>query len=311
MIRDEEPEMPSDTGIEPPQPMNIRDRRALWRVFFWGGSTAFALAAAAFIATTDFGAQHLRQTLASVLEPANAAVIQSPERAAQAEREIRQLAETVKKLTGDRDRLSARVAMLEQSLDDITGSVKRQAEQLAAAQEGSQARAQATAKEAATPPPVISAPTTTLATVTPADPTVKSAPAPTITGAVPAIAEPPGPVTAAVPLPPSRAGVSAEPASEEIPPMVKNEIGIDVGGASTMEALRAHWAAVKANHGPLLGGLRPLIVTRAKKPAGAEYRLILGPLPTAAAATRLCAQFASAHSFCRAGVFSGQILAMR
>ena len=43
------------------------------------------------------------------------------------ENETRRLSETVQALTADRDRLLARVASLERSLEDVTSSIKRQA----------------------------------------------------------------------------------------------------------------------------------------------------------------------------------------
>src|SRR5262249_60540877 len=48
-------------------------------------------------------------------------------RAADMENETRRLSETVQALTADRDRLLARVASLERSLEEVTGSIKRQA----------------------------------------------------------------------------------------------------------------------------------------------------------------------------------------
>ena len=316
--------MPGDNGIDAPD-LHIRDRRALWRAIFWGGSTAFALVAATLIATSDFGTQRLHQALASIIEPGTAVAIPSPQKLAQTEQQIRQLGETVQTLAGDRDRLLARVATLEETLQDVTGSVKRQADRLAAqeiAQKNAHAGAAATTAAttaaagaappptlaASTPPPSISAPATTVATIVPTEPAAKPTSAPAITGAVPASSEA---AASGVPLPPSRGNAVPEPATEQMPTIVKNEIGVDVGGAPTMEGLRAHWAAVKANHGPLLAGLRPMVVVRVKKPAGADYRLVLGPLANAAAAARLCAQFVLARGTCRAGVFSGQILAMR
>jgi hypothetical protein len=116
--------------------------------------------------------------------------------------------------------------------------------------------------------------------------------------------------TEAVPLPPVR--VAAAPASEpaaEPPPPAKLEYGIDLGGAASIEVLRIHWAAMKANYGPLLAGLHPVATQHTKTPTGVTYRLVAGPLPNAAEAARLCARFPVTRTGCRPAKFSGVQLA--
>src|SRR6185503_18055690 len=83
----------------------------------------------------------------------------------------------------------------------------------------------------------------------------------------PPAAEPPAPAAAAPALP-----QPGQPA-----------IGIDIGGSSTPALLNARWAAMKAHHGPLLLGLSPLALHE-RRPGRLPYRLVLGPLPDAAAA---------------------------
>ena len=82
------------------------------------------------------------------------------------------------------------------------------------------------------------------------------------------------------------------------------EVGIDLGGARSLEIMQARWAAVKANFGPLLNGLRPL-VARDPRPHMTPYRLIVGPLPNAAAAAQVCARFAASRVTCRTTKFAG------
>jgi hypothetical protein len=116
--------------------------------------------------------------------------------------------------------------------------------------------------------------------------------------------------TEAVPLPPVR--VAAAPASEpaaEPPPPAKLEYGIDLGGAASIEVLRIHWAAMKANYGPLLAGLHPLASQYPKYPTGVTYRVVAGPLPTAAEAAKLCARFPVTRTGCHPAKFSGVQLA--
>ena len=112
-----------------------------------------------------------------------------------------------------------------------------------------------------------------------------------------------------IPLPPVR--VAAAPASEPAaePPPTKLEYGVDLGAATSLEALRIHWAAVKANYGPLLVGLHPLATQHTKTPTGVTYRLVAGPLPDIGAATQLCARFPVTRTGCRAAKFTGLQLA--
>jgi hypothetical protein len=241
---------------EPDLP-NIRKHlrpRAASRVFGWGGAATLALAAVAYIGQTDAGSKRLQLALAMVSEPARV-VAQIPPPSSEAE--TQRLAAQVRDLAADRERLTARIAMLERNLDDMTGSIKKQSEQLAAA------------RAAATPPPVPSAPAST----------------PVVVAASPA----------------------SEPAAE--PPPAKLEYGVDLGAATSLEALRIHWVAVKANYGPLLVGLHPLATQHTKTPTGVTYRLVAGPLPDIAAATQLCARFPVTRTGCRAAKFTGVQLA--
>lgn len=302
----------------PPEPdlSNIRKNaraRPLWRLFGWGSAASIALAAVALISQTEAGNERLKLALAYTGEPV-LAVAQIPPRAAETEAETKRLAAQVRALAADRERLTARIAVLEHNLDDMTGSIKQQSEQLAAA------------RAANTPPPAPSAPATTPVIVAVAPP-----PAPALPSlAMPALSEtaaswPPKSSETADPAPPPDASKGAaepapippvrvaaapasEPAAEPLPP-AKTEFGIDLGGASSIEALRVHWATLKANYGPLLTGLQPLIAQHPKHPSGVTYRLVVGPLPNAAEAARLCARFPVMRTGCHAAKFSGAQLA--
>ena len=108
-----------------------------------------------------------------------------------------------------------------------------------------------------------------------------------------------------VPMPPER--VAAIPASEPAAPP-KLEYGIDIGGSSSTAVLRARWSEVKANFGPQMAGLRPLIA-HDRRVGHLPYRLVIGPVPNSAAATGLCGQFRLARGRCRAARFVGEPLA--
>jgi len=298
---------------EPDLP-NIRKHlrpRTAWRVLGWGGAATLALAAVAYIGQTDAGSKRLQLALAMVSEPAR--VINEPVRVVAQipppsnDAETQRLAAQVRDLAADRERLTARIAMLERNLADMTGSIKKQSEQLAAA------------RAAATPPPMPSAPATTPVVVAAPPPPAPALPALTPL-AMPKVnesaagwaASTPQTAEAApeqIPLPPVR--VAAAPASEPAaePPPTKLEYGVDLGAATSLEALRIHWAAVKANYGPLLVGLHPLATQHTKTPTGVTYRLVAGPLPDIGAATQLCARFPVTRTGCRAAKFTGLQLA--
>jgi hypothetical protein len=284
-----------------------RNRSTLWRLCAWGGSATIALVAVALTTQTESGYERLQLALAQK-DPSARAVrtaVVTP-RVAENDAETQRLQAQIRTLAADRDRLTARIASLEHSLDDITGSIKRQAELAAAPPAPStplptpQAAAQPPAPAiapVALAPPVIAP----LATPPSADAVAPWPQASSPQAATPA----PDPV----PLPPVRMAATAasEPAGE---PPRKPEIGIDLGGAPNLAVLTARWAAVKANFGPLLTGLHPL-AAHAQRPGATDYRLVVGPLPNAAAAAHLCARFAAARVTCRPAKFDGQRIAQQ
>jgi hypothetical protein len=247
--------------------------RDLFRLAVWGVSAAGALFVALFAATTETGRDRLFVAIAEIHEVLMPTGVK-PIRPLDA-REGRRLAETVRSLAADRDRLLARIATLEQSLDGITGSI---------------ARVEKAAR-----------------TTSPGSP---NAPAPSVAPALSAApAEPPPTrsapdedVTSSIPMPPQQPGSSA----------AKTEFGLDLGSATNVEALRTAWTAALRRHGPLLEGLRPVVQMRERpRPGGMELRLIAGPVPNAAAAARLCVSMTAAGAICAPAVFEGQRLAVR
>jgi hypothetical protein len=102
------------------------------------------------------------------------------------------------------------------------------------------------------------------------------------------------------------------PAPAHSPNASKTEFGIDLGSASTVEALRTAWTAALRRHAVLLQGLRPLVQMRERpRAAGTEFRLIAGPIANAAAAARICATLTASGAVCAPAVFDGQRLAVR
>ena len=268
------------------RPWRSAQRRKLWRLCRWGACAVIAVLGAAASTQTEKGAQRLQIALANAREPDRLlAQIQIPTITIGTDPETKRLAFFVRELRIDRDRLDSRLAGLERNFDDTTGSIKRQVAEVAAAQ---------TAAKDAPPPPVVAPPVTQAATPPP---------------------QAQAPVAQRLPEPapekPAQAGpqIASLPEPKEPPPRpVQKAFGVDLGGATTIAALRAHWSAVKANYGPILKGLQPVyfIYQRAGR---TEYRLILGPLPNTAAAAHVCGQMATVRAFCRAATFEGEKLA--
>jgi hypothetical protein len=271
----------------------------LSRFLVWGGLTAVALGTAALAAQTQTGGERLAHLLGkegavllgarSTSSPPPAAVQPSD-----TELESRRLAEAVRVLAADRDRLLARLDTLERNLD-VTGSIPREH-------------------------PV------------PEFPAAGSTQLPPNWSIVPRNLPPaagvavPGESTAAAPgqsAPPANHASPAQqtsratagfvvngPAAESV--ATKTEFGIDVGGDSSFEGLRALWASLKGSQATLLEGLRPVVAVReGAKPGILELRLVVGPLTNAGAAARLCATLAGTGVLCQPTIFDGQRLALR
>jgi hypothetical protein len=303
------------TAKKPPEAGQMLDASIMWRASLWGGAAILALAMAVLITLTDVGSQQLQMIFAG--EPPPKLVTQAdfvPRAEAEAQkRETLRLETQVSELIADRERLNARIASLERNLSDITGSIKRELAAVAAATE----------PVAGTPP------TTPSARLEPVDKAEASNKPDTKvdekfeTKAESRVA----PKAELEPIAaPERAAADASPQAApplgdpiRLPPMriVSNsgdptgkEIGIDLGGARSMDIMHARWAAVKANFGPLLQGLYP-VVARETRAGLVPYRLIVGPLPNAAAAAQICARFAASKVTCRSTKFAGEQLTMQ
>lgn len=319
------------------------DLRPLLRLGGWGGCAVIALAFAVFAGRTDSGGQRAGTALASItgtqhqqaLRAAGAEMLAR----AEAEREVRRTAEAVRILAADRDRLSQRLAALEHNLEDLTGSIKRQAERPPASP--------ATPSSASVPPktaalPVSAAPPSSAppAPTPPAtvasrneEPPPRPVPAPVNTAppkeppfaSVPAPAKPP-PRPAIMALIQSYASSTATPepdppapppATQPVTPAARAaarraEFAVDIGSSTTLGGLRALWERTRARHATNLANLQPLISVRdGTRPGSTELRLVVGPIVSAAAAARLCATLVVSGVPCRPAVFEGQRLALR
>src|SRR5262249_30182947 len=86
----------------------------LWRMALWGTTAATALLVAILATRSDAGSQRFATAGGA--------------RQFDAEVAARQLAQAVRGLNEDRDRLTARVSALEHGLDDMTGAITRRGE---------------------------------------------------------------------------------------------------------------------------------------------------------------------------------------
>jgi hypothetical protein len=268
------------------------DMRALLRLATWGCAAAAALMLAVFSAYSTARSQSQTVAVAPQAEPAGAPrsppaiTAQLAARAADMENEARRLSEAVLALTADRDQLLTRVASLERGLEDVTGSVKRQA--------------------AAPPPPASPA--------APQLPAIAFAPAP-LAGGTPRRAEPePVSLPARVELPPPPTRLATIPvattpaagvADEE---QAKGEFAVDVGGAVNFDGLRVLWNSSRNANAVLFEGLQPLVAARENRSRGVDLRLIVGPLASTEAATQICAALLAARRSCQMTTYEGQPL---
>ena len=321
--------LPADTSLRTffTRLVKTKRMRAAWRLVAWGLTAAVAAVFVVLAAQTDRGRVRIQSAFFGVDAKAQqAALADAQRRAAEAQAETRRLSAQIAELTANRERLETRIASLERNVGDITGSIKHQAElAVAAAMPG----AADLPKIAAPAPPAPAMPKGEPAEVLqqegapqggepPKSVSVAAAPAPANPAAEPvrpivATSDPPSDLPKAAPLPAAapvrQLKIASVPEAAPVPPQpVKSDVGIDIGGSSTLALLNARWKTVKANHGPLLVGLHPR-VAHENRPGRLPYRLVLGPLPNAAAAARLCAQFAAAHAACHPTHFAGTALA--
>jgi hypothetical protein len=273
-------------------------RRTLWRVACWGVVSVAAVVAAAMANQASLGWRRDQAATVDLVQQANR--LQAVARESQ--NEARRLASAIDTLNSDRDRLYARVTVLEQGLDSVTGAIARQNAQAAAP---TQPDAQPAAQPS-TPPvapvatkaaaPFEKAAATASAEQSPASPSQGPASASVLAnvstkpGAMPttplieskSMMAPPDPAAgklvepsrppktiAAEPIPPIVAAAppseNAEQDAEEaaLPRVRRTEFGVDVGGANSIAGLRALWRGLlKSRSNALLAWLQPVIVIR-------------------------------------------------
>ena len=98
---------------------DVFDRRALWRLGFWGVASVAAVVLAVYANQASSTAR--RDQLAVAQQEEQIRLL-----AKDSQSEARRLASAIETLNGDRDRLFSRVTVLEQGLETVTGAVAKQ-----------------------------------------------------------------------------------------------------------------------------------------------------------------------------------------
>lgn len=230
-----------------------------------------------------------------VIAPAIAAELIA--RATDVENETRRLSEAVLALTADRNRLIERIASIERSLEDVSGSIKRQA---AAPPAPAPPPSPESASRSAEPPVVSADPPVVLSLA--ASPHQLNPPPPEAAAPQPEAAAPPLP-----PEPPAALRVATPPATDSAT-VRSREFGVDVGGAVNFDGLRALWISTKRIKAMSSDRLYPIVAIRENRTRGVDLRLVVGPLPSTQAATQMCAELLAARRSCQMTTFEGQPL---
>jgi hypothetical protein len=251
----------------------------LWRMALWGVTAASALLLAVLSTRSEVGSERL----AAVFSGGHAGT-QIAARPFDAQAETRRLASAVHDLSTENTQLRSRLAALEHNMDDVTGSITRQIAAVKA--------------ETAAPWP---------ADATNPEPVTPAVVASIVSPAVP----PPAGIAAPIPLPPSvtPAAAPVAAASAEVTPSATDSAayGVDVGSALSIEVLRARWLGIRSAHLRLFAGLTPTVAVREiPRTNHSELRLVVGPLPTSAAAAQLCAALAPYRLYCQPTAFDHQ-----
>jgi hypothetical protein len=258
--------------------------QSLWRQAGWGLAAAAALSVAVLGSRDDAAPQKLAalfSSLGSQQQPAAHSF--------DAETAARQLAQAMRSLADDRDKLATRLNAVEREMRDMSGAIRQQIE-------AAKTEAIKTAKQA--PPWPESAPPVpmTLADVAVMVKTVSPAPA--------SAADPPS----------STAAASSTNTDEHAPPdtPLGQAYGADLGAASTMKTLHHRWVSLRTAHPQLFEGIQPVVSVKQNQRTGrTELHLIVGPYANAETAAQFCDFVVPFHVNCQPAMFDGSRLALQ
>jgi hypothetical protein len=268
--------------------------QSLWRQAGWGLAAVVAL----FIAILSTRDDEALQKVSSLVVSFNFLPASPPKHQFDAEAAARQLAQALRGLADDRDRLAIRLAALERDMDDTTGSIKKQIE------------AVKTAKSAPPPWPdqVAPVPMTSAdiaAMIKPAAPSPAAVAANSTPRNQPAAAAEPSPQT-----PPPASAANPSPATAFA--SAATPYGADIGTALTMKALHTRWTWLRTAHPALFEGLQPLVSLKQNPRSNrTELHLIVGPYGNAEAAEQFCDFVVPFRLTCEPAMFDGSRLTLQ
>lgn len=101
-------------------------------------------------------------------------------------------------------------------------------------------------------------------------------------------------------------------ANESQTSLSQTPFAIDIGGASSLEAIDMLWTQRNETYADILDGMSPRLLLQQTSEGGLDLRLVAGPIEDAADAALLCAQLVAAGlERCLPAFFDGQQLALR
>jgi hypothetical protein len=264
VVKNQAIEQPAKTAPKRQAAKKMFTMRHLWRMALWGATAACALLLAVLTTRSEVGSERVAAMVSSWH---GRGAVQVAARPFDAQAETKKLATAVRDLTAENDRLKSRLASLEHNVDDLTGSVTRQIE--------------AVKEQTANSWPADAAPPAGSASiVAPSPPPAEGLDAP-------------------LPSPPL-AVPSQSPTDGLASGGIAAEYGVDIGSALSIQTLRARWLGIRSAHAQLFEGLTPTVALREMPQSQhVELRLIVGPLPSSAAAAQLCAALAPYRLFCQ------------
>ena len=317
------------------------DRSALWRLGSWGAAAVGVVIVALLASQSSIGWRREQVAAADLLRQSQQIQVLAKEN----QNETRRLASAIDTLNSDRDRLYSRVTVLEQGLDSVTGAITRQNSAAASAQPAPASSPTAETQpvpQSPGPAPAASPVATTVAAIpekprtalpeqaaaAASSPAQGTSNAPAATPATPLMASKsimappdsaagkliePDPVTPPKPEVTASAPKDDSAERDESQAVQRTEFGGDLGGANSLNGLRALWRGLlKSKSTASLATLRPIIVVKESNTGlGMQLRLVAGPLSDAATAAKICAAMIESQRSCETAVFDGQRLAMK
>ncbi len=115
--------------------------------------------------------------------------------------------------------------------------------------------------------------------------------------------------TIAAPAPPAPAPAAAPAGGVTL--ATRALFGVDLGGETTLQAVRLRWQRASERHGGVISTYEPIVVVREQPDGRVLLHLVAGPLGDVQEAAALCARLRSSGTHCAPASYEGQRLAQR